>query len=234
MKNYILENQKKINSEQKEFYTINNTHVYIKNKLVSPSGAEISIKKVVAKIEEIIPAHLLIYVEFILVGWFDEFEKRNINSFYQDGTLYISNFQDNEEDMIDDIVHEVAHSLETPLGREIYGDGKIEQEFVGKRTTLYRTLEEEGYEVNLVDFLNTEYSENMDNFLHKVVGYQKLSNHIAGLMISPYSATSIREYFAEVFQEFYLTPELDYAQRISPAVYEKISELHVGFFLDEQ
>tara|TARA_R100000234_G_C5003749_1_gene181568 strand:+ start:2950 stop:3654 length:705 start_codon:yes stop_codon:yes gene_type:complete len=234
MKNYIVENQKKLNSEQKEFYSINNTHVYIKNKIVSPNGTKINIKNVVAKIEEIIPAHLLMYVEFILVGWFEEFEKRDINSFYQDGTLYISNFQDNEDDMIDDIVHEIAHSLETPLGREIYGDGKIEQEFIGKRTTLYRIIEEEGYDVNIVDFLNTEYNEELDNFLHKTVGYERLSNYIAGLMISPYSATSIREYFAEVFQEFYLRPELDFTQRISPAAHEKITELHVGFFLDEQ
>ena len=231
---YITETQQKLNSEQKEFYTINNAQVYVKNNVVSPNGESISVKNVISKVEGIIPAHLLAYVEFIIVGWFDEFEKRDINSFYEDGTLYISNFQDNEDDMIDDIIHEIAHSLEVPLGREIYGDGKIEKEFISKRTALYRILEADGYDVNIVDFLNTEFDQKLDDFLYKSVGYDKLSGYLAGIMISPYSATSIREYFAEVFQTFYLTPELNYTQKISPEVYQKINELHIGFFLDEQ
>tara|TARA_B100000287_G_scaffold423130_1_gene466010 strand:+ start:389 stop:1093 length:705 start_codon:yes stop_codon:yes gene_type:complete len=234
MRNYIAEKQNEIDSNQDEFYTFNNTQVYLKNKIVSPNGEAVSIKNVISKIEELIPAHLLTYVEFIIVGWFDEFEKRSINAFYKDGTLYISNFQDNEEDMIDDIIHEVAHSLETPLGYQIYGDGKIEQEFIGKRTALFRMLEADGYDVDIMDFLNTEYSKKMDDLLYKVIGYDKLSNYMAGLMISPYSATSIREYFAEVFQEYYLSPQTNYPARVSPAVYEKINELHIGFFLDEQ
>ena len=91
MRNYIAEKQNEIDSNQDEFYTFNNTQVYLKNKIVSPNGEAVSIKNVISKIEELIPAHLLTYVEFIIVGWFDEFEKRSINAFYKDGTLYISN-----------------------------------------------------------------------------------------------------------------------------------------------
>ena len=46
----------------------------------------------------------------IIVGWFKEFEERDINAFYKDATIYVSNVQDDEDDMVDDIVHEFAHS----------------------------------------------------------------------------------------------------------------------------
>ena len=71
-------------------------------------------------------------VEMIMVGWFDEFESRDINAFYKDGALYISNIQDSAQDMYDDIIHELSHSLEGAHGYEIYGDQKIKEEFLRK------------------------------------------------------------------------------------------------------
>ena len=35
-----------------------------------------------------------------------------------------------------------------------------------------------------------------DNFLYKKIGYDKLSLLTSGLFLSPYSITTIREYFA--------------------------------------
>ena len=52
----------------------------------------------------------------IIVGWFDEFEESGLNAFYDGGTLYVSNIQDDFMDMYDDIVHEISHSLEEPHG----------------------------------------------------------------------------------------------------------------------
>ena len=48
----------------------------------------------------------------IIFGWFDEFEERSLNAFYEGGTLYVSNIQDDFMDMYDDIIHEISHSLE--------------------------------------------------------------------------------------------------------------------------
>ena len=70
-------------------------------------------------------------------NWEEEFEERKLNAFYKDGTLHISNAQDDEEDMYDDIVHEIAHSIETALGYVIYGDEKIKNEFLRKRKYLH-------------------------------------------------------------------------------------------------
>tara|TARA_R110002020_G_scaffold37239_1_gene112449 strand:+ start:38148 stop:38846 length:699 start_codon:yes stop_codon:yes gene_type:complete len=229
---YIAESQKRLEENQNQFYTVSNTHVYLKDNFVSPENVKIDIRSVLAKVEKKIPAHLLSYIEYIFVGWFDEFDERKINSFYKDGTIYISNFQDNEIDMIDDIIHEIAHSLEIPHGQEIYGDGKIEQEFIAKRKRLFYLLQADGYDIRLNDFLNTEYDENFDQFLLQTVGYDKLSNYLAGLMINPYAATSIREYFASAFEEFYMEDQPAHLQKISPSLFKKINNLHMGFLLD--
>ncbi len=41
---------------------------------------------------------------------------RSFNSVYEDGAIYITNDQDDELDMVDDIVHEAAHAIEVPYG----------------------------------------------------------------------------------------------------------------------
>ena len=45
-----------------------------------------------------------------------------------------------------------------------------------------------------------------------------------GLFISPYSATSLREYFAKSFQRYFMG-DMEQIQKISPAVFEKIEFL---------
>ncbi len=88
----------------------------------------------------------------IIIGWFDEFEERSLNAFYDGGTLYISNIQDDFMDMYDDIVHEVSHSLEEPHGYFLYGDRKIENEFLRKRKYLHDILWKMGYKIPLSSF----------------------------------------------------------------------------------
>ena len=90
--------------------------------------------------------------------------------------------------------------LEQPYGMLIYGDGKIEREFLRKTNTFTRSL------VGLEDlkFRNPyssspEYNEELDMFLYEDLGYEKLSSMVRGLFISAYAVTSLREYFATGF-----------------------------------
>jgi len=46
----------------------------------------------------------------------------------------------------------------------------------------------------------------------------------SGVFVSPYGITSLREYFANVFEEFFLDGEI-YAKKISPEAYNKIQNL---------
>ena len=79
--------------------------------------------------------HLLAELEMIIFGWFDEFEERSINAFYEGGTLYISHLQDDTSDLYDDVIHEIAHSSEEPYGYFLYGDKKMKKSFFEKEST---------------------------------------------------------------------------------------------------
>ena len=159
------------------------------------------------------------------VGEFDQFGDRGINAFYDDGSLYISNVQDDENDMIDDIVHEIAHHVEENHGMDIYSDGRLEKEFLGKRKKLYYLLDAEGFDVSLMDFLKSDFSREFDEFLSQKVGYPTLANITQGLFYSPYGATSLREYFANGFENFHIKKDYNYLQIMSPVLYNKIENL---------
>jgi hypothetical protein len=46
-----------------------------------------------------------------------------------------------------------------------------------------------------------------------------------GLFLSPYGATSLREYFSNAFEGYFLNDEKEYVKKISPAVYNKLDKL---------
>ena len=90
---------------------------------------------------------------------------------YKDGAIYLSPEQDNEEDLLDDILHELAHAVEKKWG-VVYRDGRLEREFVAKRSTVYHLLDDKEY--NLQDYKNPEYDYEFDQHLYKNIGYDKL------------------------------------------------------------
>ena len=81
-------------------------------------------------------------------------------------------------------------------------------------------------------FQNVEFDREFDEFLHETVGYETLNNAIKGLFISPYAATSLREYFATAFTDFYIDSNHNYLKSVSPAVYKKIIMLQKEENLD--
>tara|TARA_S200002703_G_scaffold83842_2_gene72237 strand:+ start:1531 stop:2229 length:699 start_codon:yes stop_codon:yes gene_type:complete len=220
---YLRMSNKKFKEQQREFLMKEGLQVFIKDKLTN----DISLKSVLDTVSSYIPSHLFSEIDSIYVGLFDDFEKKETNAAYKDGAIYISNEQDDEQDLIDDMVHEVAHSLEAPYGYLIYGDGKLKEEFLSKRKKLYDVLESEGLNPNLDLFMNTEYNLEMDNYLYKEVGYDRLNfiMNSYGIFTSAYPSTSLREYFASGF-EYYFLEEPTYLAEICPTLFEKIEELH--------
>ena len=69
--------------------------------------------------------------------------------------------------------------------------------------------------------IGEKYDEKFDNFLSNDIGYDKLSGYINNLFLAPYSTTSLKEYFARGFEEFFLGNRLD-LKTISPYVYKKL------------
>ncbi len=168
-----------------------------------PLPEAIDVKSVLQKIDNFIPDHLFYGVEAIYIGNFPFFKERDINAMYQDGALYITNHQDNDEDMLDDIVHEIAHSNENLFGEVIYSNSKIELEFSGKRNRL-KSLLSLDFNTENYNFSQTEYSKDLDEFFYKTIGYGLLSAYTEGLFSNPYAATSLREYFASGFERILL------------------------------
>jgi hypothetical protein len=225
--NYIVEylqtSVKKSKEQQREFYLNEKINLYIKD----PLTREVDVRNVMEKISTVIPSHLISEIDSIFVGIFEEFEEMETNAMFKDGAIYVTNDQSNEEDMVDDIVHEIAHSLESPQGYFIYGDGKLQKEFLAKRTQLYEILKAEGLDPSLKMFMDPDYSKELDMYLYEDVGYDRL-NFICssyGIFTSAYSATSLREYFANGF-EYYFLDERSYLAKICPQLYKKVEELH--------
>ena len=228
LQDYIQQSQSRLLEKQTDFYTSTGLHIFFKDPVEN-----VDVEKVIAKVEKTIPHHLLTEIEMIIFGWFDEFEERSINAFYDSGTLYISNIQDDFIDLYDDIVHEISHSIEEPHGYFIYGDKKIENEFLRKRKYVHDILWKMDYKVPLSVFMDPEYNQELDLFLYEKIGYDKLSTIAAGVFINPYAITSLREYFATGFTEFYLHPDdHGFLKKISPQLYKKLVWLQNSEELD--
>jgi len=161
---------------------------------------------------------LLSQVDVVYVGNLRELGDRNAT--YANGGIYITNQEKTVEDMLENFVHEVAHSLEDVYGPEIYTENLI-NEFKAKRHRLCEILKAHGYSVSEPLCTFTEYSRAFDEFLSNEVGYPTLLSLTMGLFVSPYGATSIQEYYANGFEKYYLEDPM-YVRKISPVLYEKI------------
>lgn len=218
MKKYIQESSEKVQGDFKEYYLFDKP-VYILNAL--PDA--IDIKSALKTIEDKIFRSLTDNFENIYIGEFEDFEDEGpaFNALYKDGTIYLSNKQDDAADMIDDIVHEIAHSLEKNNYEEIYGDQALEKEFLAKRKYLYH-MSPSKKRANLVYFLNPDYDVKFDMYLYKDLGYDLLRVLSSELFYSPYAITALKEYWASGFENYFLGDRKK-LKDISPILYNKIT-----------
>jgi hypothetical protein len=193
--------------------------VVIKDGVISD---EVDMEEFVENIESLIPTHLMRDIEIVYVGDFPALEDRN--AIYADGAIYISNKERTTHDMLENVIHEIAHSIESRYGAVIYKDSQLRSEFMGKRERLKAILDSHGYKLPDEYYLNSEYTEEFDAFLSQEVGYPALVSLTMGLFASPYGATSLREYFANGFEKFYLG-EPRRVKETSPVLYNILKEL---------
>jgi len=222
----ISESAEREIAARREWRIFGRVQLYVKD-FPPPS---VSIQDIIQELEEKIPIHFVSSLDVIYVGQFEQLLQRNVEAAYEDGAIYVSNDQPTEDEFVESIGHEIAHALEEVASMELYGDGAIEDEFLGKRRRLWSILRAQGYTKDgyLKHFENVRYSEEFDNFLYKEVGYPTLASLTMGLFLSPYGATSLREYFSNTFEGFFLNDEKEYVKKISPAVYNKLVEISRG------
>ena len=224
MLDYLQNSYDNVATNRKEFAIFGRDIIFVKD----PLPDHVDLQKVISSVEEILPYWVMKEVDIIYIGQFEVFDRKNFNSVYQDGAIYVTNDQDSVEDMVDDIVHEAAHAIEIPYGYRIYDNGKIETEFLNKRMKLFQLLSSQGYKItdarNL--FLNTEYNQRFDDLLYKEVGYDLLDNLLIGVFVRPYAATSINEYFTTGFVEYHMGDRIHLSE-ICPKLFGIIRDLEV-------
>ena len=208
------------NKKQKSF-TYKGKEVFVKNSPLENT----SVQKTLELLFSRIPTHLLKNFKNIRIGQFKQLIDRDIQAMYANNTIYVTNRVSNEEDMLDDIIHEVAHSVEEMHEELIYSDGSLEKEFLIKRKQMWIELGKASIEVPLGYFLNPRFDQEFDEILYKKVGYDVLSLITSSLFFSPYAATSLREYFANGFEAFFMRDEVARLKKVSPILFRKISSL---------
>ena len=183
---------------------------------------------VFTKVATLLPAHFLEYVDTIIVGDFELLNSRDLSALYNEGSIYLSNKdKEGNPDVVDDIIHEVAHAIEENLQHVIYGDNSIEEEFLARRKSLYFLLKENGFreEVDFYNFDKLDYDEQFDIFLYQEVTYSLMATLTSQIVCSPYGLTSLREYFANCFEHYFYTSEPLHVKTTSPSVYKKIERI---------
>ena len=210
-----------IKNKKVRHFTVSNIEIFEKDPLTN----EIDARSIVEDIVHSVPNHLLTNIDSIYIGSFSFLQDREVQATYENSSIFVTNIQDTREDMIDDIIHEIAHSVEEKYGREIYTDQKIESEFLQKRKATWFALKDQGLDPELQHFLEIDYSENFDSYLYQEIGYPLLAMTTSNLFYSPYAITSLREYFANGFESFFMNKDIDRLKAISPALFAKIVEL---------
>ena len=125
--NYVKNNNKSLPE-----YNFGNVQVVVKD----PIENDIDLASVFTKINYMVPDHFIRLIDIVYIGEFELFAEKKVNAYFLDDALYISNNQDDEEDLIDDVIHEIGHAVEKRHDEFIYADGKIEDEFILKRSRL--------------------------------------------------------------------------------------------------
>jgi hypothetical protein len=173
------------------------------------------------EVEAHLPASLLEGVEVVYIGNFSDLDGRN--AAFSNAAIYMTANEPTTFDMLENFVHETAHSLEGTYGWQIYDD-ELKDEFLGKRQRLYHLLTAEGFYVNPKLYNFIEYNKTFDEFLAQEVGYPTLLNITMGLFVSPYGATSLQEYFANGFEKYFLD-DPSVVRAVSPILCQKIEEI---------
>ena len=185
-----LEESVKRSKKLKDHYMLKGIDIYVKDQLPQDIDVDFVIKYVAKRL----PDHVLSNIDIIYIGHFQDLVDRDINALWQNGAIYITNDQDNEMDMIDDLIHEIAHSNEKQFEQIIYEDGKLEQEFLYRRkklafwkgnpTVKISTFHSfKGWEARLLVINVTEIKYLMDSTLF-YIGLTRVKKHPKGSFLS--------------------------------------------------
>lgn len=203
----------------KDQYVMNGIQVFIKDALPEHVNPDFVFEYVNSRV----PHFLTSNIEMIYVGQFPEMKERDINAYFENDAIYITNEQDDEMDIIEDIIHEISHAVEHYNQEFIYGDGALQREFIAKRKRLSDLLSQK-FKVPHDFNINFEYDRAIDDFLFRDVGYDVLNQICVNIFPSGYAATSVSEYWAKGFEELFIG-DRDNLKQMCPVLYNTMIRL---------
>ena len=169
---WIQESIKRGN-KMRDHFSLSGVDVFIKD----PLPETIDVAFIFDYIGSRIPFFFLTGVDIIYIGSFPKMKEREVNAYFEDGAIYVTNKQDDEMDMIEDIIHEIAHAVENNHQEFIYSTGVLQREFISKRRRIGNLLSQK-FTVPSDFEVNFDYDKDIDRFLYKDVGYDNLSSII--------------------------------------------------------
>lgn len=216
----MKQNSNKIKAKFKERKLFNKIYVWEKD----PVQQEVDIDGALSKIANSMPKHYFENIEGIYIGQFPNLNNRNLNALFEDNAIYITNTVFDTEDLIKNIVHEVAHSIEETYIDLIEDNETLKNEFFVKRRQLKKLLHLNNYDTKHQNFENLDYDEKFDEYLYQEIGYPVLNTLTANLFVSPYAATSYKEYFANGFEHYYMNDYLS-VKSVSPKLFDLLNKI---------
>ena len=223
-KNFLMKRYLKArnNLNETNFLTISGISVIIKD----PIAFQLSIEDLKDTIGAM-PDHFLSDVDYIIFGKFEFLKKKGYAAAYNDGAIYVSNTQEDNKQIYDDIIHEIGHSVEERYKDFVYSDMTLEREFLSKRKILQNELQLYGISLPDAKIMNPEYDHELDAYFSDILGYPKMTVITQGIFYSPYGATSLREYFANGFEAYFYHKDF-YLKKVSPVLFNKLEKLELG------
>lgn len=203
----------------KDHFNLNGVSVIVKDALPEEINLEFVLNYIAARV----PFYLTQNIEMIYVGKFPEMEEREINAFFENDAIYVTNDQEEEMDMIEDIIHEISHAVEHYNQEFIYGSGKLQREFIAKRSRLSDLLSQK-YQVPSHFDVHFDFDQSIDDFLFRDVGYDALNQICVNIFPSGYAATSISEYWAKGFEELFIG-DRDTLKQMCPILFNTLALL---------
>ena len=86
-------------------------------------------------------------------------------------------------------------------------------------------MKDKGYGIPTGFIYNPDYDKNIDDYLYEEITYNVLWELVPGIFPSPYAITSLREYWAKGFEQFYMGKKED-LKSTSPILFSKLMQLH--------
>lgn len=219
MREYIAESSKKAKEGRKIFKLFGHILVQLESSL--PQGVDI--EAVLASVKQRIPRNLLDDLDAIYIGNFKMLKDRNVDSMFVNGSILIKSNHESNEALFDTVMHEIAHAVELKEKDYIYGSGDLAREFLSKRKLVFHALKDD-YKIDKKMFLDINFNQALDTFFSQDIGYDNLGVITSNIFISPYGITSVREYFANGFEHYFIEGPEELV-KISPVLCSKIKKV---------